>query len=221
MKASDETESHTALQHLCTNYWFPLYAYARRRMDHEKAKDLTQEFFYVLLAKKRLSAADPNRGKFRAFLITSFKNFLSNEADKENAIKRGGAVDTLSLDFETADSKYLARPADDLTPDKVFERQWVLTLLNNVMTRLSEYYKAKGEKHHENFEKLKPTIIGQALENSAELAQQMGISSEAVRVQVHRMRLKYRELLRFEIGETVADPSEIDQEIVRLFQVLS
>ena len=213
-------QSHDALQDLCQNYWFPLYAYARRRMDSEKAKDLTQEFFYVLLEKNYLESADRQKGRFRAFLLTAFKRFMANQYDRENAIKRGGHLVKLSLDFDSADSRYSLQPVDNLTPDKVFERQWVLTLLENVMNRLREYYAAKGEDHLKRFEALKPMIMGEAGLDYASLSSQLDASPDTLRVQVHRMRNNYQEALRNEIAETVASHEEVEDEIKRLFELM-
>jgi DNA-directed RNA polymerase specialized sigma24 family protein len=216
----DDDQSRDALQVLCQNYWFPLYAFARRRMDSEKARDMTQEFFCVLLDKNYLESADQQKGRFRAFLLTAFKRFLANQHDRENTIKRGGHVLKLSLDFDSADSRYSLQPVDDLTPDKVFERQWVLTLLENVMDRMREYYTAKSDEHLKRFEILKPMIIGEAGADYAELSKQLGPSVDTLRVQVHRMRGKYQEMLRAEIAGTVASQEEVDDEIQRLFELM-
>jgi RNA polymerase sigma factor (sigma-70 family) len=216
----DDDQSRDALQVLCQNYWFPLYAYALRRMDAEEARDMTQEFFCVLLDKNYLQSADQEKGRFRAFLLTAFKRFLANQYDRENTIRRGGRVSKLSLDFDSADSRYSLQPVDDLTPDKVFERQWVLTLLENVMDRMREYYAAKGGEHLQRFEILKPMIIGEMGANYAELSNQLGVSAETLRVQVHRMRGKYQEMLRAEIAGTVASHEEVDDEIQRLFELM-
>lgn len=216
----NDEQSRDALQVLCQNYWYPLYAYARRRMDSEKAKDMTQEFFCVLLDKNYLESVDQQKGRFRAFLLTAFKRFMANQHDRENTIKRGGRVVKLSLDFDSADSRYSLQPVDDLTPEKVFQRQWVLTLLENVMDRMREYYAAKGDEHLKRFETLKPTIIGEQGTDYAELSQELGASAETLRVQVHRMRQKYQETLRAEIAGTVASQEEVDDEIQRLFDLM-
>lgn len=216
----DEDQSRAALQVLCQSYWFPLYAYARRRMDAEQAQDMTQEFYCVLLDKNYLESADQQKGRFRAFLLTAFKHFLANQHDRENTIKRGGRVSKLSLDFDSANSRYSLQPVDDLTPDKVFERQWVLTLLENVMDQIRDYYANKGDDHLQRFEILKPMIIGETGANYAELGKQLGSSAETLRVQVHRMRGKYQETLRAEIAGTVANQAEVDDEIQRLFELM-
>lgn len=216
----DDQHSRDALQVLCQSYWFPLYAYARRRMDAEKSKDMTQEFFCVLLDKNYLESADKQKGQFRAFLLTAFKRFLANQHDRENTIKRGGKILKLSLDFESADSRYSLHPVEDATPDKVFERQWVLTLLENVMDRMREYYQSKGEQQLRRFESLKPMIIGETDLSYAELGEQLDASIESLRVQVHRMRQKYQSTLRSEIAATIADNEDVDDEIRRLFELM-
>lgn len=216
----DAVQSREALQLLCQSYWFPLYAYARRRMDTEKARDMTQEFFCVLLDKNYLQSAEQEKGRFRAFLLTAFKRFLANQYDRENAIKRGGRVSILSLDFDYADSRYSLQPVDSLTPDKVFERQWVLTLLENVMDRMREYYSAKSADHLNRFESLKPMIIGEADAEYSQWSEKLGVSADTLRVQVHRMRNKYQETLRAEIAGTVASSEEVDDEIQRLFELM-
>ena len=221
-KAGDvqNVESEQVLADLCQHYWFPLYAYARRRMYREKARDMTQEFFWVLLDKNYLESADQNKGRFRAFLSTAFKRFLANQFDRANTVKRGGNIQKLSFDFESADSRYSIQPVDDLTPDKVFERQWVLTLLENVVERMRDYYQSKGAEHLQRFEILKPMIVGETGADYQDLAEQLSLPSATLRVQVHRMRERYRELLRAEVAGTVASEEEVDDEIRRMFELM-
>ncbi len=222
-QAGNQTDNRSvkALQELCQNYWLPLYAYARRRMDPEKAEDMTQGFFAVLLEKNFLETAKQGKGRFRAFLITAFKHFLLNQHDYEQAIKRGGQTKLLSLDFDSANSQISFQPVDNVTPEKVFERQWVLTLLKNVMERLRIHYAGKGGDHLTRFETLTPQICGEPTADYLTLSKQLGVSPEALRVEVHRIRKKYRQTLREEIASTVSGPDEVDDEIQRLFDVMA
>lgn len=213
-------ECDRALESLCSSYWYPLYAYASHRMDRDDAQDATQAFFAVLLEKNYVEAADQSKGKFRAFLLTAFKRFLANRYDHDQAIKRGGGVRKLSLNFENEDSNCSFEPADSLTPEKVFERQWVLTLLQNVIERLKEYYTRKGPDALKRFELLKHHMLGEPVSAYATISDELGMKPEAVRVYVHRMRQKYRNTLRDEVASTVDDEANIDEEIEKLFEIL-
>jgi RNA polymerase sigma-70 factor (ECF subfamily) len=213
-------QSSAALATLCENYWYPLYAYVRRR-GHEahEAEDFTQAFFARLLEKNDLTAADPGRGRFRSFLLTSLKHFLANEWDRHRAQKRGGGRSVLSIDFGTAEERYRAEPAHDLTPEKIFERRWALVLLENVLARLHGESAQAGKA--DSFDYLKGFLTGeQSAGTYGQLAAELNTSEGALKVAVHRLRRRYRELLRAEIEETVADPQEIDQEIRDLFSAL-
>ncbi len=213
-------DSQKALGELCEAYWFPLYAYVRRRLGNtHEAQDLTQDFFSRLLEKDIVASADPDRGRFRSFLLTSMKNFLSNERDKARAEKRGGGRVPISLDFESGESRIQHEPSNTLTPEKLFEREWTLTLLDRVLALLRERYIATEKGHH--FEVLKPFITGGDVPGGyAEAAQQLGMSETAAKSAAHRMRQRYRELLRSQIAQTVAGPEEVDDEIGHLFQTL-
>ena len=212
LPASDE-----ALESLCRAYWYPLYAFARRRLDDRHlAQDLTQDFFARLLEKDLLTAAQPERGRFRAFLLTAFKNFLTNEADKARAQKRGGG--RVIFNFQAGDSRYNLEPADAWTPERLFERQWALTLLDQVLSALRAEYAADGKEPL--FEQLKSFLTGETSASYAAVAPQLGMSEGALKVAAHRLRQSYRALLRREVGQTVADPQEIDDEIGRLFAAL-
>ena len=214
-------ECERALESLCSSYWYPLYAYASRRMDRDAAQDATQAFFAILLEKNYVESADQTKGKFRAFLLTAFKRFLSNRRDHEQALKRGGGVRKLSLDFESAESGCSFQPADDMTPEKVFERQWVLTLLQNVIERLKEYYTQKSPDALKRFELLKHHMLGEPVSDYATVSKELGMKPEAVRVHVHRMRQKYRDTLREEVASTVEDEADIADEIRKLFEILN
>jgi DNA-directed RNA polymerase specialized sigma24 family protein len=205
--------SRQALELLCATYWYPLYTYVRRRVaDVHQARDLTQEFFAVLLERNTLEAADRDRGRFRSFLLTSFKNFLADEWDKTKAQKRGGGQRTIPLDLESAESRYMLEPADGLTPDRFYERQWALTLLAQVLDRLQHEYVAKGKQTQ--FEALKPLLAGETGPGGYEAAARaLGASEGAAKVAVHRMRRRYRDLLRAQIAETVSESGEVDDEL--------
>lgn len=224
LRAGKNSDSATAaLQTLCERYWYPLYAYVRRRgFASPEAQDLTQEFFARLLEKNSLAAASPERGKFRAFLLTSLKNFLTNEWEKGHAAKRGGGQRLLSLqlDLDSAESRLNLEPAHELTPDRLFERQWAMLLLEHVMQRLQAEQIAAGKE--KQFELLKDALIGGADRLPfPTIAAELQISEEAARQAASRLRKRYRELLREEVSHTVATADEVDEEIRSLFQVLA
>jgi RNA polymerase sigma-70 factor (ECF subfamily) len=211
--------SDQALGALCRAYWFPLYAYARRRLgDVHLAQDHTQEFFSRLLERNILASAQQERGRFRAFLLTAFKNFLVNEGDKARAQKRGGGMPALPLDFRAGDSRYDLEPTDHWAPDRLFERQWALTLLEQVLAALRTEFVADGKEAL--FEHLKGNLTGEAPAANAAAAPLLGMSESAIKVAAHRLRQRYRELLRREVAQTVVDPAEVDDEIGRLFESL-
>ncbi len=213
-------EAEHALAVLCQRYWFPLYAFARRRVTEvHEAQDLTQEFFVRLLEKNSLAAASPERGRFRSFLLASLKNFLANEWDRTTAQKRGGDRQCLSLDWEAGESRLSFEPSHSDTPERGFERQWALTLLDNVVRRLQDEFAAVGKSRQ--FELLKETLTGgRAALDYVAVANDLAISEEAARQAVHRLRKRYRELLRDEVAATVETPDEVEDEIGRLFQAL-
>jgi RNA polymerase sigma-70 factor (ECF subfamily) len=201
-----------ALAKLCQLYWYPIYAFVRRRgYAQEDAKDLTQEFFSRVLEKNYLEDADPSRGRFRSFLLAAVRHFLANEWNRQRTQKRGGGMLTIELDSQTAEGRYRAEPADPENPEKLYERQWALALLDQVMASLREKYVLDGRL--DDFEKLSPLLTGTAQLPYANLAQQWNTSEGAVKVAVHRIRKRYRALLRQKIGETVIDPADIDDEI--------
>jgi RNA polymerase sigma-70 factor (ECF subfamily) len=206
-------ESDAALETLCRAYWYPLYVYARRRgYSSEDASDLTQEFFARLLEKRLVASADRSTGRFRSFLLASLKHFLANEWDKARAQRRGGGHAPISIDARAAEGSYRLEPAHDLTAERIYERRWALTLLEQVLRRLRAEYVGSGKE--DLFESLKAALIepGQAA-SYRELGHILGMSEGAVKVAVHRLRRRYRDLLVDEIAETVASRSDVDEEL--------
>ncbi|MCX6902887.1 MAG: sigma-70 family RNA polymerase sigma factor [Verrucomicrobia bacterium] len=217
----EDLRGQEALARLCQTYWYPLYAYVRRQghSPHD-AQDLTQEFFGRLLEKHALAKADRSKGKFRSFLLASLKNFLANEWDKARALKRGHGQMFIPLDTDSAETRYHSEPADPVTPEQIFERQWALTLLEHVLGRLGAEQAAEGTL--DQFTRLKDLLMGdKSGRGYAALAQQLNTTEGALRTAVYRLRGRYRELLREEIAHTVDQPLEIDDEIRHLFAVLA
>ena len=215
-----DRDADAALAALCQRYWFPLYAYVRRHVaDVHAAQDMTQEFFSRLLEKNTLAAASPQRGRFRAFLLTAVKHFLANQRDRAKTQKRGGGLRPLRLDLEAGESRLGLQPVDDVTPERLFQRQWVLTLLDLVMHKLETEYRLSGRA--EQFERLKGALAGDRDRLPyAALGAELGMSEEAARQAASRLRKRYRELLREEVSQTLAEPGDIDDEIRSLFEVL-
>ncbi len=214
-------DSRRALESLCGAYWYPLYAYVRRRVsDINDAQDLTQAFFAALLEKNYVGSATPQRGRFRAFLLTALKHFLSKQWDKAKAKKRGGGRAPIRLDFASDDSRCSVEPAGGLTAEEVYDRRWVATLLGQVMARLEREFADAGKQSQ--FSQLKPFIIGQHEGATyADAGEVLGTTEAAAKMAVHRMRRRYRRLLREEVSQTVAAPSDIDDEIRDLFAAFS
>ena len=218
---SDTTRARAALEQLCRHYWQPLYAYVRRAgHSREAAQDSTQEFFARLLAQNTVARADPERGRFRSFLLASLKHFLANEWEKARAQKRGGGIQFIALEFDTAETRCVQPVAPGDTPDRAFDRQWALALLDVVLGRVRKEYTDGGR--DELFVGLKDTLTGGRSEIPyRELGARLGLSEGAVKVAVHRLRQRYRELLREEIANTVAGPEEVEEELKHLFAALS
>jgi RNA polymerase sigma-70 factor (ECF subfamily) len=212
--------SREALAVLCEQYWYPLYAYLRRvGHDASDAEDLTQGFFLRLLEKDALHAADPKRGRFRSFLLTALKHFAANEWDRRRAMKRGGTHPPVSFDLSTGEDRYRLEPRDNSTTEAVYERQWALTLLNRTISRLRAEF--RGADKEALFNHLQPYVSPGATEPPyAETAVAAGMTIGAVKVAVHRLRRRYRDVLREEIAQTVASPDDIDDEIHRLITIV-
>jgi RNA polymerase sigma factor (sigma-70 family) len=217
----DSTHARDALETLCRAYWHPIYAFVRRQghSPHD-AQDLTQEFFARLLEKNYLGGVDRAKGRFRSFLLVCLKHFLANEWDKAGAQKRGAHPVLIPINVRTAETSYGLEPAESATADKIFERRWALTLLEQVLARLRAEYTRDGKA--KAFDELKSTLTGERRSVPyAEIGARLGISEGAVKVAVHRLRHRYRELLREEIAHTVSSPAQVEQEIRALFAALS
>lgn len=212
-------EARSALVSLCENYWYPLYAYLRRRgYPPGQAQDLTQEFFIRLLEGRYLDRADPGKGRFRSFLLVSLKFFVADEEDRLRAHKRGGGK-LVPLELSSGEERYQREPAHGETPEHVFERRWALSMLDRVMEKLRKEFILHGRQEH--FERLKVFLLGQSDAPYAALARDMNTSEGALKVAIHRLRKRYRELFRLEIADTVADPAEVESELRFLAAVLS
>lgn len=218
---SDTTRAHAALSRLCKSYWYPLYTYVRRRgHSPEDAQDLTQEFFAHLLERNWVGKADQMKGRFRSFLLSTMNHFLADEWDKARAQKRGGGVPLVPLQLDTAETRYGLEPADNVTPERSFELRWALTLLEEVLKRLQAEYEQEGKA--DLFAALNPCLVGERTSQPyAELAKKLGVNESTVKSAVHRLRQRYRQLLRDEIAQTVATPDEVDEELRHLFAVLA
>jgi RNA polymerase sigma factor (sigma-70 family) len=215
-------QSADALEKLCRAYWYPLYAYIRRTgQSKENAEDLTQAFFARLLEKNFLNAAEPERGRFRSFLLVALKRFMANEWDRVRAQKRGGGQTHVPLDTELAERKFQAETtAGEISPDRLYDRRWALTLLEQTMARLRAEFERAGKTVE--FERLKSFLTADKSEIPyATVAAELGMVESALRVAVHRLRRRYRELFREEIAHTLAEGEDIDEELRHLLTVLS
>jgi RNA polymerase sigma-70 factor (ECF subfamily) len=216
---NDTDRARNALAKLCQTYWFPIYAFVRRKgFSPHDAQDLTQEFFARLLEHNWLAVADPARGRFRSFLLGMLTHFLANEWRRNHAQKRGGGA--LFVPLDTAETRYGNLPAVNVTPEQHFERRWAVTLLGVVLQRLGAEF--ERENKPEMFALLKPCLVGDRdSQPYAVLARKLGTSEGAVKVTVHRLRKRYRQLLRDEVAQTVATPDEVEAEVQHLIAVLA
>jgi RNA polymerase sigma-70 factor (ECF subfamily) len=213
-----EPESRQALAELCNLYWYPLYAFIRRNgHDADASQDLTQQFFTQLLDKHGIVGADRAKGRFRSYLLGACRHFLANEFDRATAAKRGGGQLVLSLDFPDAERRYGAEPADNRTPEQLFERRWALTLLDRTLAELQAEYAATG--NGPLFERLKESLTGDG-PAYALVAAELAMTEGAVKIAAHRLRQRYRERLRETIADTVDSPDEVEDEIRSLFAAL-
>jgi RNA polymerase sigma-70 factor (ECF subfamily) len=217
----DAPGAAAALAQLCTAYWYPLYAFVRRSgQGPEDARDLTQEFFARLLEKQWLAAADPERGRFRSFLVAALKHFLANEWNRSQRLKRGGGHEFVALDAVSAEERYALEPADLASPERLYDRRWALTLLARAQERLREEMTAAG--HGERFAALEPTLAGErtALPYE-ELATRFGLTETAVKSMVLRLRRRFREVLHDEVAQTLGRGHEVEAELEHLFAALA
>jgi RNA polymerase sigma factor (sigma-70 family) len=214
------TRSRRALEELIQAYWFPLYAFVRREGEAPAAaEDLVQEFFARLLEKKYLAQVDRSKGRFRSFLLAAAKHFLSKERDKLRAQKRGGGQVVIALDALDAEARYAIEPADNMTPERLFERQWAMAVLDLVMRRLRDEY-AQGGKV-KLYDAVEPCLTqGAPAVNYGQVSRELRMTEGSVRVAVHRMRRRYRDLLRDEIAQTVDSPGQVEEEIAYLLNCL-
>lgn len=218
---SPTPQATVALEELCRTYWYPLYAYVRRRgHPKEDAEDLTQAFFARFLARNYLDTLDSEKGKFRAFLLAALKHFLANEWDRMQCQKRGGGDLALSLDWHDADTRYQMDPADTLSPDILYDRTWAMALLERVILRLGELESEEGR--GVLFERLKPSLMqGKGTLSYAEVARELTLTEGAVRVAAHRLRRRYRELLRQEVAQTLSENGRVEDELAALFEAFA
>lgn len=216
----EEDEAQAALASLCRDYWYPLYAFARRRgLDGHDAEDATQGFFLHLLEAGTLTRAKEERGRFRSFLLGAMQNFLANEHRRKSTGKRGGGVATLSFDAMAAEERYRHEPGDPITPEAQFERSWALALIDKVFRRLAEDYEEAGKR--DLYEALRPYLAGEASRPGYDaIARDLGMSAAAVGTAIFRMRRRYGERMREEIAGTVSSPAEVEEEIAQMMRAV-
>ena len=215
---ASRTRARKALEELCRTYWYPLYAFVRYRgYSSDEAQDLTQSFFVRIIETRGLAAADPERGRFRSYLLGAMKHFLANEWHRARAQKRGGGVTFLDLDALDPEARYALEPAQSTDPDAGFDREWAQQTIARAMEKLRREWETRGK--GELFEGLKGSLTGDEPARS-ETAARLGMTDGALKAAVHRLRQRYRELLRAEIAETVTDPSDVDVEMRHLVAAL-
>ena len=219
--AQKDSLAEEALQKLCQIYWYPLYAFVRRQGHNpHDAEDLTQEFFTRLLIRDDLATVDREKGRFRSFLLASMKHFLANEWDRARAQKRGGGKQILSISLEDPESKYAVEPTHDITPDKLYDRRWAMTVLDQVMAKLRREMNAEGK--IDQFEQMKIFLTGSRGEvRYLKAAENLGITETAVKTAVHRLRKRFRRLLSAEIADTVETRQDVEQELRYLLAALA
>lgn len=214
---STDADAREALERLAESYWLPLFAFVRRRgYGEEDARDLTQGFFTRLLEREDVARASPDRGRFRSFLLTAMKNFLVNEEERERALKRGGGTPVVSIDARAAESELGLDPEGGESPERAFERTWARSVLARALERLREEYVQRGKEAL--FEALSGHLVGGDATPYAELSDELGFREGALKVAVHRLRARYREQLRREVADTVADPADVEDELRGLFR---
>ena len=218
---AESEQAREALAALCEDYWYPVYAFTRNQgATAEDARDLTQSYFLQLLEKGYLKGLTPEAGRFRSFLLVSVRHFLSNARDRDHALKRGGGRTLFSLDYETAEGRYRFEAADPApTPERLFERRWALTVLENAMTMLREEFERAGASVR--FERLRSYLTEVGVRAPyAEVAKELGMSETAVKVTIHRMRQRFGRALREIVARTVATPADVEDEIRALLSAV-
>jgi RNA polymerase sigma-70 factor (ECF subfamily) len=220
-RTSGSSLAREALEQLCRAYWYPLYAFVRRRgVGPHEAEDLTQAFFAHLLETEALKTVAREKGRFRSFLLSALTNFLNNEWDKQRTLKRGGQCQLISWDDVQAEELYRREPVDRVTPERLFERRWAVTMVDQVLSRLKQEYRTKGKL--DLFEMLQPHLTQEATPGFyAAAAARLTMTDGAVKVALHRLRRRFGELLRSQIAHTVASPEQVDEEIRYLFAVIA
>jgi len=211
----DAPDARQAIEALCRMYWPPIHAFLRR-CGHPSpdAKDLTQGFFAYLLEESLLQKANPERGRFRSFLLGSLKNFVSNQQARERALKRGGGIDLISIDAESADGRDLNELSTHLSPERLFDRKWALAVIGEAMERLASEYRRAGMA--EQFAVLQPYLTGDADDHLSDLAVRLGKTAGATRILVFRLRNRFRRLIRAVIADTVAELDQVENELQEL-----
>lgn len=212
--AHDEEDGGEALTRLCSLYWYPVYAFVRRQVGSpEEAQDLTQGFFARLLEKRELGRADQNRGRFRSFLLSACRHYISNERDRRRALKRGGSARTIPIDAVEAEGRYERTLVNTETPDRLYERQWALTMMAVVLDAVRREYAEAGKEHL--FDRLS-RFLTEPDGTQADAARELGMTISAVKMAVHRLRKRYREVLRQQVADTLDSPDATDDEIRHL-----
>ena len=212
--------AEAAIEQLCQAYWYPLYAFSRRMgSTPPEAQDLTQEFFQHLLQSNLFGRAEPAAGRFRSLLLTSFKNFTGQARIKARAQKRGGGLEFVSIEMQEAEGRYQLEPTDGRSPDRIYDRRWAVTLIERVLQRLESEATMTGRRHQ--FNTLQRFLVGDKEGGYAEISRDLNLSEGALRVAVHRLRLRFRELFREELAQTVASSADFDEELRHIFTVLA
>lgn len=213
-------QSHDALTSLCEGYWYPIYAFVRRKgHSPEDAQDLTQGFFLQILEGSFFQRANRDKGRFRTFLLVALRFYLADMGDRANARKRGAGTETLPFEVRDGEAAYIREPVSAETPERIFERRWARTVLDRVLKMIKDEFIRHGRLEH--FNHLKVYLMGQAEVPYAELAKRLDISESALKSGIHRLRKKYRDLLRAEVASTVSDPVDVDEELRYLLTAIS
>ena len=216
----DSPGKEDALSALCETYWYPLYVFVRRKGHaRAEAEDLTQAFFAELLAKNTISIADGSRGKFRTFLLTALTHFMANDWRSRQTEKRGGRVNRISIDYDAAENRLSSQPVHELTPEKIFDRAWALTLLEEAIEAVRDQYRKSGKL--ELFEALRGALVGEETATHQEIASRLNMTESAIKVSLYRLRQRYGDQLRLQIARTLDDPSCVDEELSALYTALS